>query len=179
MRSRWPARWRGSSGSRHRARDSGEPDASGPNSSSTCVPMSPCSAAGRLLNQRLHERLRRLHLRWHVDVIYERYSLWGFAGLMFAREQGVPFVLEVNAPLRLEQARFRTLHNAVLAEALESQLFELADRVVVPSSALREYVIERGARAGRVRVVPNAADPTFFRPPSGANGRRAAEDTFV
>jgi len=135
--------------------------------------------AGLLLNQRLYECLRRLHLRWHVDVVYERYSLWGFAGVTFARDQGLPFVLEVNAPLRLEQARFRTLHNAVLAEALESQLFQLADRVVVPSSALREYVIERGARAGRVRVVPNAADATFFRPPSGANGRRAAEDTFV
>ena len=135
--------------------------------------------AGLLLNHRLQECLRRLHVRWHIDVIYERYSLWGFAGLAFAREHGVPFVLEVNAPLRIEQARFRTLHNAVLAEALESQLFQLADRVVVPSSALREYVIERGARTGRVRVVPNAADPTFFRRPGPANGGLAGKDAFV
>ncbi len=135
--------------------------------------------AGLLLNHRVQECLRRLHMRWRIDVIYERYSLWGFAGLAFAREHGIPFVLEVNAPLRIEQARFRTLHNAVLAEALESQLFQLADRVVVPSSALREYVIERGARSGRVRVVPNAADPTFFRRPAPANGLLAGKDGFV
>src|SRR5207245_1683767 len=58
--------------------------------------------AGLLLNHRLHECLRRLQLRWRIDVIYERYSLWGFAGLAFAREHGIPFVLEVNAPLRIE-----------------------------------------------------------------------------
>ncbi len=134
--------------------------------------------AGLLLNHRVHECLRRLHLRWHIDAIYERYSLWGFAGLAFAREHGIPFVLEVNAPLRIEQARFRTLHNAVLAEALEGQLFQLADRVVVPSAELREYVIEQGARSGRIRLVPNAADPTFFRRPP-ANGRLAGKDAFV
>ena len=34
--------------------------------------------------------------------------------------------------------------------------------VLVPSSALRAYVVSRGARPGRVRVVPNAADVARF-----------------
>ena len=114
-------------------------------------------------NQDVYQRLQRLHARWHLDAIYERYSLWGHAALRFAREHGIPFLLEVNAPLRVEQARYRALHNAVLAEALEAHLFQLADRVLVPSSALREYVIARGARPGRVRTVCNAADPGRFR----------------
>ena len=119
---------------------------------------------GLLLNQELYLQLQRLHARRRIDVIYERYSLWGYAGLVFARDAGIPFVLEVNAPLRVEQARYRALGNAVLAEALETQLFQLADRVVVPSSLLRDYVVGRGARTGRVRLVPNAADPAVFRP---------------
>src|SRR5262245_61892650 len=112
---------------------------------------------GLLLNQELCQRLQRLHARRRIDVVYERYSLWGYAGLLFARDHRIPFVLEVNAPLRLEQARYRALGNAVLAEALETQLLRLADRVVVPSSLLRDYVVSHGARAGRVRMVPNAA----------------------
>src|SRR5207249_3148182 len=72
------------------------------------------------------------------------------------------------------------LGNAVVAEALEAQLFQLADRVVVPSSVLRTYVVDRGARPGRVRFVPNAADPVVFRRP-GSDGRQGntARESFV
>jgi len=120
---------------------------------------------GLLLNQEMYLCLQQLHARWRIAAVYERYSLWGYAGLTFARDHGIPFVLEVNAPLRIEQVRYRALNNSVLAEALEGQLLQLADRVVVPSSMLRDYVVGRGARAGRVRLVPNAADPAVFRPP--------------
>lgn len=132
-----------------------------------------------LLNQALYLRLQRLHARWRIDVIYERYSLWGYAAQTFARDHGIPFVLEVNAPLRIEQARYRALHNAIVAEALEAQLFQLADRVVVPSSALRDYVVSRGARGGRVRLVPNAADPAVFRPGGGTADNTDPKAAFV
>ena len=134
---------------------------------------------GLLLNQGLYFRLQQLHARWRIDVVYERYSLWGYAGLTFARDHGIPFVLEVNAPLRLEQARYRALNNAVLAEALEGQLLRLADRVVVPSSVLRDYAVGRGARAGRLRLVPNAADPTGFRPPGDVLRAADRDGAFV
>ena len=38
------------------------------------------------------------------DLIYERYSLWSFAAMEFARSHGIRSVLEVNAPLIDEQA---------------------------------------------------------------------------
>jgi glycosyltransferase involved in cell wall biosynthesis len=133
---------------------------------------------GLLQNQELYGRLQRLHALRRIDALYERYSLWGYGGLTFARDHGIPFLLEVNAPLRIEQARYRALNNAVLAEALEGQLFQLADRVVVPSSVLRDYVVSRGARPGRVRLVPNAADPVAFRPPAEISSLDRA-GTFV
>lgn len=123
---------------------------------------------GLMMNQEMTTQLRRLHARWGIDVMYERYSLWSYAGLTFARAHGIPFLLEVNAPLRLEQARYRTLRSPEVAEALEGQILRLADRVLVPSSVLRDYVIAQGARPGRVRVLPNAADAARFRPVAGA-----------
>ena len=49
------------------------------------------------------------------DFIYERYSLFSTAGRSFAKAAGIPFVLEVNAPLVLEAAKYRQLALAELA----------------------------------------------------------------
>ena len=43
------------------------------------------------------------------DLVYERYSLWSFAGMEHARAAGVPGLLEVNAPLIEEQVEHHTL----------------------------------------------------------------------
>src|SRR5262249_42054172 len=43
------------------------------------------------------------------DLVYERYSLWGQAGMEYAAGVGVPGLLEVNAPLLEEQAEHRGL----------------------------------------------------------------------
>lgn len=117
---------------------------------------------GLLLNQTIGRELERLHRHWRVDAVYERYSLWSHAGAAFARAARVPYLLEVNAPLREEQRRYRHLENEAAAASLEALLFRAADHVIVPSAALRPYVVEHGARAGGVRVMPNAADPESF-----------------
>jgi glycosyltransferase involved in cell wall biosynthesis len=128
-----------------------------------------------LLNYLLGQALERLHRQWRIDAVYERYSLWSYAGAAFARAHHLPYLLEVNAPLRDEQRRYRRLENAAAAAGLESFLFRSADHVLVPSQALRPYVIAHGARAGGVRVVPNAADPDRF----AVRKRPAATDAFV
>src|SRR5688572_13685561 len=43
------------------------------------------------------------------DFVYERYSLWSFAGMDHALATRVPGLLEVNAPLIEEQAAHRGL----------------------------------------------------------------------
>lgn len=128
-----------------------------------------------LLNQMVARALERLHRQWPFDAVYERYSLWSHAAAGFARAAGVPLLLEVNAPLREEQRTYRALENPVLAATLESYLFHAARHVIVPSHELRPYVVGRGAAPGRVRVIPNAADPARF-PLRRAYGDR---DEFV
>src|SRR5262245_34814226 len=43
------------------------------------------------------------------DLVYERYSLWSYAAMEYARAHYIPALLEVNAPLIEEQAQYRGL----------------------------------------------------------------------
>jgi glycosyltransferase involved in cell wall biosynthesis len=118
------------------------------------------------------ELLAQLRVRFEhaaPDVVYERASLFGVAGLTFAREIGVPHLLELNAPLADEQQRYRgggALQE--LAEQAESWLLHNTDAVLAVSDSLGEYVCARGVDRARVQVVPNGVDTARFAPGSGA-----------
>lgn len=135
-------------------------------------------AAAVMRNQDLARALERAHRAAPFDAVYERYSLWSFAAATFARAQGIPFLLEANAPLVDEQKRYRELANEPLARTLERFLLGSADRVLVPSAALLPWATSCGAAARAVEVVPNAADPARFRPATRRT-RRAPGDEFV
>ena len=116
------------------------------------------------------------------DVVYERYSLFGTAGLQLAGRFGAPLILEVNAPLVEEQRTQRGLGLPRVAECTERLVFSDADELIVVSDWLREYAVGRGAGADRITVLPNAADPDLFHP--GRDRRRLRrelqwEDRFV
>jgi glycosyltransferase involved in cell wall biosynthesis len=106
------------------------------------------------------------------DVVYERYSLLNLAGLALARLVGAPHLLEVNAPLRLERARTTGIALPGAASRVEARLFRGTDAVLTVSRALRDYVIERGARPERTLVQPNGVDTQRFRPDRDGAGVR-------
>ena len=58
---------------------------------------------GRGVRERLLAALEHAPL----DLVYERYSLHGYAAGQIARARSIPHVLEVNAPLADEVRRFR------------------------------------------------------------------------
>ncbi len=124
-----------------------------------------------LLNQTLLQQLT--DLRGAIDVVYERQSLWSFAGLQFARQEGLPFLLEVNAPLAAQQQEYRTLDMVETARAVESLLFAKADRVLVTCSGLRDYARTRGA--AHVRIIPCGVSDDLFID----RERRAKPEAFV
>jgi glycosyltransferase involved in cell wall biosynthesis len=101
------------------------------------------------------------------DVIYERLSLFGVAGLSLAATLDVPILVEVNAPLSDEQARYRGLAFAERAQAVERAVLRAADRVVAVSGWLRQWLIEVGVEPRRIGVVPNGVDPERFESPTG------------
>lgn len=95
-----------------------------------------------------------------ADAVYERIALHSSAGTTAARVLGIPHIVELNAPLPEEAARYRRLERPADAERLERATLAGADVVLPVSSPLAEYARERGAR--RVEVTPNAAVPERF-----------------
>src|SRR3954447_6875480 len=110
----------------------------------------------RSIRRRLTEQLEE----HRPDLVYERYALGRGEGLAASRAAGVRHVLEVNAPLAEESARFRRRSAGTRARDVELALWRGTDLVVVPSTPLATRV--RGTGQRRVLVVPNAVDPARF-----------------
>jgi glycosyltransferase involved in cell wall biosynthesis len=109
-----------------------------------------------------------------AKAIYERYSLFSDAGIKAAAALGIPHVLEVNAPLREEASRFRTLPHPSLAAEIEHAVFRATGRILAVSSALRRWLETEGVEPERIEVVPNAVTPERFGP-----RRERDDDAFV
>ena len=105
---------------------------------------------------------RALRREGPFDLVYERYSLWSFAGMEHARKAGVPGVLEVNAPLIDEHAAHRRLHDRAAAERASARAFGSAELLVAVSEEVAGYLRGQPAVASRVEVVANGVDPVRF-----------------
>jgi len=116
------------------------------------------------------------------DMIYERYSLWSYAGMEYARLSETTGVLEVNAPLVAEQAEHRQLIDRASAEAVAHRVFAAADALVAVSQGVAAYLNSFRAARGRVHVIPNGVNPARFPQylkPSLANPARLFTIGFV
>lgn len=126
-------------------------------------------------NDALHAALER---EGPFDLVYERYSLWSFAGMEYARSAAVPGLLEVNAPLIEEQAEHRTLVNRGAAEAAARRAFHSAGGLLAVSAEVAEYLAGYPETHGRVHLVPNGVNPDRF-PPNRRPPEPCDPDTFT
>jgi glycosyltransferase involved in cell wall biosynthesis len=138
----------------------------------------PCPAAGDVAarelaalraNRTLDTALAR---SGPFDLVYERYSLWSFAGMEHARSMGTTGLMEVNAPLIEEQAVHRALVDRAGAEVVAERAFQAASALLAVSRPLAEWLERQTAARGRVHVIPNAVDPARF--PAGLRPTRPA-----
>ena len=95
-----------------------------------------------------------------IDVVYERLSLGHRSGFEHARRLGVPFVLEVNAPLVDEAERHRPDSVTDGDRATEIELLGAADLVISVSSELTGWV--EAFRTGPTLTQPNGFEPSWF-----------------
>ncbi len=98
------------------------------------------------------------------DLVYERYSPFAAAGTLTCRRLGVPHILEVNAPLAWEGARYRRQALGEAAEAIERVTFERAATIVAVSEELKAMLVAAGVAAAKIVVLPNGVDGELFRP---------------
>jgi glycosyltransferase involved in cell wall biosynthesis len=102
----------------------------------------------------------RLAAAGPFDLVYERHALFAAGATAFATAQGIPSILEVNAPLLEEQARHRGLARPREAQAATRAAMQAATRVVAVSPGVADYARAHGAAAPI--VVPNGVDPARF-----------------
>lgn len=95
----------------------------------------------------------RIH-SWGAVALYERMALYSTTGQLTARRLGLQHVVEMNSPLPLEAATYRSLERPEAAVAAERAVLEGAALVHAVSRPLADYARSRGA--ARVSVLPNA-----------------------
>ncbi|HLZ26944.1 MAG TPA: glycosyltransferase family 4 protein [Chloroflexota bacterium] len=98
------------------------------------------------------------------DTIYQRHTTFNCSGAIVSRLLRVPLVLEFNSSEVWKGRYWGGLFLPRAAEFVERINLRAADRVVVVSRVLRDYVLATGVPAEKILVNPNAVDPTQFRP---------------
>jgi len=109
-----------------------------------------------------NEELEKLLALGAFDIVYERYSLWSYAGMEFAQRIGIAGILEVNAPLIEEHAAYRDLVDRDTAEEVAKRAFAAAKLIVAVSSEVAAYVSRFPQTSGKVVVLPNGINPDRF-----------------
>lgn len=91
---------------------------------------------------------------WMPDVVVERHALFSDAGWRASSRLGVPWVLEVNAPLTMERERFETLLRPAWARGWERDVLLAAPAIAAVSRWLVRWLRQEvGCR--NVAWVPN------------------------
>ncbi len=126
-----------------------------------------------LYNEEMLKRLKRRFVHHLPDLIYERASLYSTVGILLGRELNRPVIIELNAPLAIEQSKYRATGFGELAAQAECWSLKRADTVITVSNQLRDYVISIGVDPGKVHVFPNGVDTELFRPAPPDPGIRA------
>jgi glycosyltransferase involved in cell wall biosynthesis len=118
-----------------------------------------------LFNLWLQSEGAKIIAREKPDFLYERIALFGFGGYELARRFGIPLIVEVNAPLCLEQDGYDRFTLTRTAGEIERSVLSNADALVPVSGWLGDFAVTRGARRERVHVIPNAVGDRFLAEP--------------
>lgn len=97
----------------------------------------------------------------NIEFIYERYSLFTFAGLIYAKLTKKPFIIEVNDSAIVH--RVRPLKLTFLAKLIEKFVFENATGIVFISSEFQKVATKAYKNIASSIVCPNAANIEHFK----------------
>jgi glycosyltransferase involved in cell wall biosynthesis len=101
--------------------------------------------------------------RFRPDIIYERYNLFFPSGIWASRWFSIPLMLEVNAPLFEERARYSGgIALRRLAKWSEDYAWTKADHVMPVTAVLAEKVKAAGVRGHHMTVIHNGIHEAQF-----------------
>lgn len=108
-------------------------------------------------------------LEKHIEtasIIYQRSALNGFAGIKYAMEKQIPFILEYNGSevWASENWGGRVLKGYTISKKIELLTFQKADLIVCVSSPLKDQLIDLGIDPQKILVNPNGVNPDMYYP---------------
>lgn len=119
-------------------------------------------------------RLRAATRAYRPDVIYERFSLFLFAGIWVSHLYEVPMLLEVNAPLLEERVQNDGLRLHRLGRWAQRLLWNRADHVLPVTHVLARAIEEYGVKPADITVIPNGVNPERFSTISDTDAAKAS-----
>ena len=118
---------------------------------------------------------RRLYTKWlanasmeRFDFAYERMDPLHTCGLRLARTLRIPFLIEINDPMRETVTVKLSRLMKPLAVLLEDRLIHRSDFVILGSQELKKSYVRRGCPPDKLLVLYPPADLQMFRPASAA-----------
>ena len=124
--------------------------------------------------------IRNLANEWRPDIIHAHSpALCGGGAWRAARSLGIPFVYEIRAFWEDAAVGNRTGTEGSMkyrmTRALETQIVRRADAVFTICQGLRDDLIARGIKPGKIGVMPNGVDLSLFGDPPPRDEALAGE----
>lgn len=124
-----------------------------------------------LYGVRVYFKLLAAYKQHKPDFLYERYNLFLPAGTWLKKKTGIPYFVEVNAPLSRERATYSGLHLQKIARYYERMTFQNADRLFPVTGVLADIICEMGAPRQNITVLHNGITPLEYETADGSTIR--------
>jgi glycosyltransferase involved in cell wall biosynthesis len=115
-------------------------------------------------NLQLLFRARAILSQYNPGIVYQRHSIFNFAGGVIARKGGIPLVLEANDSEVWVKRHWSRLTFVGLATRCEKIALRLASRVAVISDGVYDQLSPYGLSRDKILMNPNGVDPEEFHP---------------
>ena len=130
-----------------------------------------------------YRKLKTAALKFHPDIIYERYNLFLLAGAMLKKRLNIPLLLEVNSPLVYERSQHSGgLALPWLAKWAEGRAWRSADVVLPVTRVLGGFIEACGVPKNRIAIIPNGINESHFAQapdPESAKARLNLQNKLV
>lgn len=113
-------------------------------------------------SMRTMNSLKEIIQKEKPDALYERHSLYNFAGTRISQKYHLPRILESNTFLVVEQEN--RVHFPFIAAKFENYAIRKAPHIIVVSHPLKNAYINMGIPADKVSIMPMAVDIERFNP---------------
>ncbi|MGF7117960.1 glycosyltransferase family 4 protein [Methanobacterium oryzae] len=114
-------------------------------------------------NYKFARKAKKLFHQNKPDIIYQRYSLNNFAGIILSRKFSVPLIIEYNGSFVWMSGKWgQNLKFPKIAKIIENANLFLSDLIVVVSKPMKDELISLGVPESKILVNPNGVDTVKY-----------------